>query len=49
LSVNQDIAHTITQQGAAYVLALTENHPTLYENVTLFMQDAKALMPIMDA
>lgn len=49
MGCQKDIAHTITQQGAAYVLALTENHPTLYENVTLFMQDAKALMPIMDA
>src|SRR5262249_16952682 len=36
------IARTITQRDADYVLALKENHPTLYEDVTLFMHDAKA-------
>jgi predicted transposase YbfD/YdcC len=42
MGCQKDIAHTITQQDADYVLALKENHPTLYEDVTLFMQDAKA-------
>ena len=36
------IAHTITHQDADYVWALKEHHPTLYEDVTLFMPDAKA-------
>lgn len=42
MGCQKDIAHTITQQDADYVLALKENHPTLYEDVTLFMQDVKA-------
>src|SRR5262249_39688088 len=35
-------AQTIMAQDADDGLALTDNHPTLYENVALFMQDAKA-------
>jgi predicted transposase YbfD/YdcC len=42
MGCQKDIAHTITQQGVNYVLALKDNHPTLYEDVTLFLQDAKA-------
>jgi predicted transposase YbfD/YdcC len=41
MGCQKDIAQTITQQGADDVLALKENHPTLYEDVTLFLQDAK--------
>jgi predicted transposase YbfD/YdcC len=37
------IAQTMTAQGADYGLALKKNHPTLYEDVTLFLDDAKAL------
>ena len=36
------IAKTITEQGADYVLALKDNHPTLSEAVTLFLNDARA-------
>jgi predicted transposase YbfD/YdcC len=36
------IAKVITDQKADYVLALKENHPTLYDNVTLFFEDAKS-------
>jgi len=35
------IAKTITEQGADYVLALKDNHPTLSEAVTLFLNDAR--------
>jgi predicted transposase YbfD/YdcC len=42
MGCQKEIAHTIIQQGADVVLALTDNHPTLYEDVTLFLQDAKA-------
>jgi predicted transposase YbfD/YdcC len=42
MGCQKDMAHTITQQGADYVLALKDNHPTLYEDVTLFLYDAKA-------
>lgn len=36
------IATTITEQGVDYVLALKKNHQQLYEDVTLFLDDAKA-------
>jgi predicted transposase YbfD/YdcC len=36
------IARTIIEQGADYVIALKENHATLYEDVALFLPDAKA-------
>ena len=36
------IAQVITEQGADYVLALKKNHSTLYEDVTLFLDDARA-------
>jgi len=42
MGCQKDMARTITQQGANYVLALKENHATLYEDVTLFLHDAKA-------
>jgi predicted transposase YbfD/YdcC len=35
------IAKTMTEQGAEDVLALKENHPTLSEAVTLFLNDAR--------
>ncbi len=35
------IAQAITEQQADYVLALKDNHPTLYADVTLFFADAK--------
>ena len=42
MGCQKDIARTITQQGADYVLALKENHATLYEDVTLVLHDVKA-------
>jgi predicted transposase YbfD/YdcC len=36
------IAQTITEQGAKYVLALKDNHPTLPGEVQLFFEDVKA-------
>src|SRR5215470_8058865 len=42
MGCQKEIAHTIIQQDADYVLALKDNHPTLYENVTLFLHGAKA-------
>jgi len=42
MGCQKDMAHTIIQQAADYVLALKDHHPTLYEDVTLFLQDAKA-------
>src|SRR5215813_11589522 len=38
----KEIAKTITAQGAEYVLALKDNHPTLAEEVALFLNDARA-------
>jgi predicted transposase YbfD/YdcC len=35
------IAQDITDQGADYVLALKENHPTLYDDVTVFFDEAQ--------
>ena len=42
MGCQKEIAKTITEQGADYVLALKENHQTLYEAVTLFLNDARA-------
>ena len=39
--MSEEIAKTITEQGADYVLALKDNHPTLSEAVTLFLNDAR--------
>src|SRR5256712_7765285 len=37
----KEIAKTITEEGAAYVLALKDNHPTLSEDVTRFFDEAR--------
>jgi predicted transposase YbfD/YdcC len=42
LGCQKDIAQAITEQEADYVLALKENHKTLYDDVTLFFADARA-------
>ena len=42
MGCQKEIAKTITEQGADYVLALKDNHPTLSEAVTLFFTDARA-------
>jgi len=42
MGCQKEIAKAITEQGADYVLALKKNHSTLYENVTLFLDDARA-------
>jgi predicted transposase YbfD/YdcC len=42
MGCQKEIAQTITERGADYVLALKENHPTLYEDVTLFLNEARA-------
>jgi len=41
MGCQKEIAKTITEQGADYVLALKANHPTLSEAVTLFLNDAR--------
>jgi predicted transposase YbfD/YdcC len=41
MGCQKEIAQTIVERGAEYVLALKENHPTLYEDVTLFLNDAR--------
>jgi predicted transposase YbfD/YdcC len=41
MGCQKEIARTITEQGADYVLALKDNHPTLSEAVTLFLNDAR--------
>ena len=41
MGCQKEIAKVITAQEADYVLALKENHPTLYDDVTLFFEDAK--------
>lgn len=40
MGCQKDIAQVITDQGADYVLALKKNHSTLYDDVTLFLDDA---------
>lgn len=42
MGCQKEIAQAITEQGADYVLALKENHQTLYDDVQLFLDDAKA-------
>jgi predicted transposase YbfD/YdcC len=42
LGCQKEIAQTITEQGAEYVLALKDNHLTLYGEVQLFFEDVKA-------
>jgi DDE_Tnp_1-associated/Transposase DDE domain len=41
MGCQKEIAKTITEQGADYVLALKDNHPTLSEAVTLLLNDAR--------
>src|SRR5256886_11790600 len=40
MGCQKEIAKTITEQGADYVLALKDNHPTLSAAVTRFLNDA---------
>jgi predicted transposase YbfD/YdcC len=42
MGCQKEIARAITAQGADDVLALKENHQTLYDDVKLFLDDAKA-------
>src|SRR5262247_3542308 len=42
MGCQKEIAKTITEQGAEYVLALKDNHPTLHSEVQLFFDDIKA-------
>lgn len=42
MGCQKEIAKVITDQEADYVLALKENHPTLYADVTLFFKDGQA-------
>jgi predicted transposase YbfD/YdcC len=42
MGCQKEIAQTITEQGAEYVLALKDNHPTLHEEVQLLFEDIKA-------
>ena len=42
MGCQKDIAKTIPEQGADYVLALKENHPTLQGEVQLLFEDIKA-------
>ena len=42
MGCQKEIAKVITAQGADYVLALKDNHPTLCEDVTLFFEDGQA-------
>jgi predicted transposase YbfD/YdcC len=42
MGCQKEIAQVITEQGADYVLALKKNHSNLYEDVTLFLDDAQA-------
>ena len=39
--MSKAIAQDITDQGADDVLALKENHPTLYDDVTVFFDEAQ--------
>jgi predicted transposase YbfD/YdcC len=41
MGCQKESAKTITEQGADYVLALKDNHPTLSEAVTLLLNDAR--------
>jgi predicted transposase YbfD/YdcC len=42
MGCQKEIAQAMTEQGAEYVLALKENHYTLYDDVALFWDDATA-------
>ena len=42
MGCQKEIAQTITDGGADYVLALKDNHPTLHGEVKLFFEDLKA-------
>lgn len=42
MGCQKEIAKTIIAQGADYVLALKDNHPTLHGEVQLFFEDVKA-------
>lgn len=42
MGCQKKIAQTITEQGADYVLALKDNHPTLHGEVQLLFEDIKA-------
>ena len=42
MGCQKEIAKTMTDQGADSVLALKDNHPTLAEEVALFLNDARA-------
>jgi predicted transposase YbfD/YdcC len=42
MGCQKEIAKAITEQGADYVLALKKNHSHLYDDVTLFLDDAQA-------
>jgi predicted transposase YbfD/YdcC len=42
MGCQKEIAQTITEQGADYVLALKDNHPTLHGEVQLLFEDVKA-------
>jgi predicted transposase YbfD/YdcC len=42
MGCQKDMAQTIAEQGADYVLALKDNHPTLHREVPLLFEDVKA-------
>ena len=42
MGCQKEIAQVITEQGADYVLALKKNHSTLYDDVRLFLDDARS-------
>lgn len=42
MGCQKEIAHTITDAGADYVLALQDNHPTLHSEGQLLLEDIKA-------
>jgi predicted transposase YbfD/YdcC len=41
MGCQNEIARQIVEQGGEYVLALKENQPALYEDVTLYFEDAR--------
>jgi len=41
MGCQKEMVKTMTERGADYVVALKDNHPTLYEAVTLFLNDAR--------
>lgn len=42
MGTQREIARQIVEQGGDYVLALKSNHPTLYEDVRTFFEEAEA-------